>query len=110
MTQNKKLPKAKKSEQGSDKYLNPHDFAFKSALAYPKVARDLIKAHIPSFIAEQTRWNSVKPCKESFLEPRMGDRFVDTLFSAQFKNGKGYFYICAEHQSKPDKLMVIRLW
>ncbi|AIF81042.1 transposase [endosymbiont of Acanthamoeba sp. UWC8] len=52
----------------------------------------------------------MKPESENFLDNSLGKGMVDILFSVNFGEEKGYFYLLVEHQSKPDYWMPFRLY
>lgn len=87
----------------------PHDHFFRAALSNPKVARELLEQHLPAAIQKIMQWDSVRPCKESYVDPDLNEKIVDALFSVNLKDKTGYIYLLAEHQSTPDKLMPFRI-
>ncbi len=88
----------------------PHDAFFKKAMANPRVAKEFFEAHLPLEIRDKFDLTTLKPENESFLDNSLGKGIVDMLFSVQFGEEKGYFYLLVEHQSKPDYFMPFRLY
>jgi len=87
----------------------PHDRLFRKAVSDVRVAKGLMLRHLPKDIKEHVDFNSLKLCKESYIDENLKLHSVDALFSVNIFGDEGYIYILLEHQSKPEKLMPLRM-
>ena len=71
----------------------------------PKVALEFFEAHLPAYIKDKVDLSTLIPQKESYIDDHLRMQLVDVLFSVDFKDGQGYFYVLMEHSSKPDRLL-----
>jgi recombination-promoting nuclease RpnB len=90
---------------------NPHDKMFRAAMQYPQVAREFLDSHLPENIKKNLDLSTITVCPNSFIDEELKLLQSDVLFKAKAKASgeETYFYVLAEHQSKPDKLMPFRL-
>jgi len=88
----------------------PHDRFFKTMMAIPDVNREFLIANLPSDILDLIDLDTIKFHKESFIDQQLKLNMVDILVETKFNDIPGYIYVLAEHQSKPDKLMPLRIW
>ena len=93
----------------SHKHLSLHDHFFRSAMTEPKVIQEFFQRYLPVDIKKITDWESIKLEKDSFIDDKLKLQIVDMLYSANFDDRKGYFYVIVEQQSTVDKLMSFRL-
>jgi len=91
------------------KHLSLHDHFFRSAMAEPKVIREFFQKYLPPEIKKITDWDSIQLEKDSFIDDQLKLQIVDMLYSVNFGDRKGYFYVIVEQQSTVDKLMAFRL-
>ena len=88
---------------------HPHDALFSSTMSDLRVAKSFFREHLPSNILELTNLDSLQICKESFVDKELRKETTDILYSVNLSKKTSYFYLLAEHQSKPDKWMPFRL-
>jgi predicted transposase/invertase (TIGR01784 family) len=87
-----------------------HDPFFRKALENPLVAQEFFNTHLPEDIKKLIDLNSLKLEQDTFVEPNLTKTACDVLFAVNFADSKGYLYILAEQQLKPDPLMAFRLF
>jgi len=90
-------------------HLSPHDRFFRSAMINQKVSHEFFSLHLPENIKNIVAFNSIKLQKDSFINDNLKSQISDLLFSAEFNQRPGYFYLLVEHQSTPQKLMPLRM-
>ena len=88
---------------------NPHDKLFRAAMQYPEVAHEFLDMHLPEYIKKNLDFSSITTCPNTFVDEDLKLLHSDVLLKALVSGSKTYFYILAEHQSKPDPLMPFRL-
>jgi predicted transposase/invertase (TIGR01784 family) len=89
---------------------SPHDALFKAVLGQPEHARGALRAVVPPAIAETLDWPTLAPCAGTFIDPALGERHTDVLFSAAWRGGgEALVYLLFEHQSTSDSRMAFRL-
>ena len=88
---------------------NPHDKLFRAAMQYPEVAHEFLEMHLPEYIKKNLDFSSITTCPNTFVDEDLKLLHSDVLLKALVSGSKTYFYILAEHQSKPDPLMPFRL-
>ena len=86
-----------------------HDKLFRASMQYPEVAKEFLELHLPESILKQLDLNSIVVCPNSYIDEELQLLQSDVLLKAQISNQETYFYILAEHQKQPDKLMPFRL-
>ena len=91
------------------KIQNPHDKLFRASMQYPEVAREFLELHLPQSIQKELDFNSIITCPNTFIDQDLKLLQSDVLLKATVFNEEAYLYIFAEHQSKPDPLMPLRL-
>ena len=79
----------------------PHDLFFRDALARPEVAEGLLKKHLPEKILKLVDLKTLKPTKESFVEPDSSIVITDVLFKAKINQKPGYLHLLCEHEGGP---------
>lgn len=88
---------------------NPHDRLFRASMQYPEVAKEFLQLHLPSSILNKIDWNTLIVCPNNFIDDELKLLQSDVLLKAYIEGKEAFFYILAEHQMKPDKLMAFRL-
>ena len=91
------------------KIQNPHDKLFRASMQYPEVAREFLELHLPEAIKKGLDFDSIITCPNTFIDQDLKLLQSDVLLKATVFNEEAYLYILAEHQSKPDPLMPLRL-
>ena len=90
--------------------LSLHDKFFKASLQDKRIAQDFFKAHLPAYLKKMIDWSSLSLQPGSFIDSCYASAYSDILYQADFLGEPGYLYVLTEHQSKPDRLMPLRLW
>lgn len=88
---------------------SPHDKYFKEAFGDVAVVQDFVKHYLSEEILGIIKVTTLKPLKESFIQEKMQEYFVDLLFEVQFGEQKGYLYFLFEHKSYKDPLFAVQL-
>jgi predicted transposase YdaD len=80
---------------------NPHDKFFRAAMCEREVALAYFKTRLPTAILRRTNMNTLMARPETFVDAQLTAFMSDALFSVEFQNQPGYFYLLAEHFSTP---------
>jgi predicted transposase/invertase (TIGR01784 family) len=94
---------------GKKKKRKKHDSLFRKALENPIAAREFLTVHLPPAVLKLVDLENITLEKESFIEKNLKSYISDVLFSTKIANKEAYIFVLAEHQSKPDPLMAMRL-
>ncbi|MFZ5889457.1 MAG: Rpn family recombination-promoting nuclease/putative transposase [Myxococcota bacterium] len=86
-----------------------HDKFFKWALRIPEHAAGEFKAILPPELIEAIDLSSLTLLQSDLVSQRLDERFSDALFRADFRGHAGYLWLLLEHQSEPDRFMVLRV-
>ncbi len=110
------LPMAKKEKKEVPKKetlkeRNIHDHYFKHTFGHPKVAGSFLKKSLSKELLAQIDLSTLQKRDKEFLPKKYrGSRYSDLLYSVKKKDGGDVFFLLhLEAQSKPDKLMGIRV-
>jgi hypothetical protein len=87
----------------------PHDAIFKVAFEQPAHAGALFRELLPASLANEIAWDSLTLEPSSFIDPALGSRLGDLLFSARIGNQKAFLYVLLEHQSSNDGMLTLRV-
>ena len=87
-----------------------HDKLFKLSMQNHSIAKDFFRGHLPESIQSRCNWPTLKLCKETFVNKDYHAHAADVLYSVNIDGRQSYLYLLSEHQSKPDRLMPLRLW
>jgi len=89
---------------------NPHDRLFRFAFQDLDIARDEIRAVLPSAVAAQLRLDDLSIEQEHLPEPDLSERFCDVLYRVPaVDGGERFVWLLLEHQSTHHPLMAFRL-
>lgn len=88
---------------------NPHDRLFRASMQYPEVAKEFLAMHLPAELYSKLDLKSLVICPNSFIDEELKLLQSDVLLKVLVAGHETYFYILAEHQKKPEKLMPFRL-
>ena len=88
---------------------NIHDKLFRASMQYPELAREFLELHLPEDIKNNIDFSSIVVCPNSFIDEELKLLQSDVLFKVLISGKETYLYILAEHQSKADPLMALRL-
>jgi predicted transposase YdaD len=88
---------------------NPHDALFKAAFQNPAYEAAELRAMMPAALARRIDWTTLTLQPGSFVDPTLGDRHSDILFSVRIGAEDAFIYLLFEHQSKVDRFLVLRM-
>lgn len=87
----------------------PHDHLFKSTFSQPEHAIEFFRSALPPEVVRHIDFASLQVEPESFIDDKLRARFSDLLFSVRIARHRAYLYLLFEHQSRPERLMCVRL-
>ena len=88
---------------------SPHDHYFRTAMSDKRVSREFFEHYLPQAILTIADLDSLCLQKSTFIDEMLQASMADMLYTVNFNERPGYFYIIVEHQRKPDKWMAYRL-
>ncbi|MEI6529707.1 MAG: Rpn family recombination-promoting nuclease/putative transposase [Candidatus Falkowbacteria bacterium] len=90
---------------------NPHDRIFRTSLSNVEVAKDFLKTHLPRYILNSIKLNSLSICPNSYITADLAESLSDILYQVKtITTGVDcYLYTLIEHQSDPTWDMPIRI-
>ncbi|MEJ2415400.1 MAG: Rpn family recombination-promoting nuclease/putative transposase [Exilibacterium sp.] len=91
------------------KIVNPHDSFFHAAMEHPPVAIDFLNHHLPEKIRQGLDVESLRLLPTTYVDTNLRNRFSDVVFHCKLADKPAYIGILVEHQSKPDKLLQLRV-
>lgn len=74
-----------------------------------RVSREFFEHYLPQAILTIADLDSLCLQKSTFIDETLQASMADMLYTVNFNERPGYFYIIVEHQRKPDKWMAYRL-
>ncbi|MCC6666176.1 MAG: Rpn family recombination-promoting nuclease/putative transposase, partial [Polyangiaceae bacterium] len=89
--------------------MQPHDRLFRAVFSEPEHAEGLLRVALPSALAQQIDWTTLRPLRAGLVDSALQARYADVLFSVQLAGRPAILHLLVEHQSKPDRLMPLRL-
>ncbi len=87
----------------------PHDAFFRRSLSHIAVAKDFLKAHISSALAERINWKTLRSTDKSFVKEVLKQLHSDVVYQCQLDGKSAYIYTLIEHQSTPDPQLPFRI-
>lgn len=88
---------------------NSHDRFFRQSLSDLSIAKDFFATHLPSKILAIVDLNSLKICKESYIDPALKECIDDIVYQVNLKAyNNSIMYFALEHQSTSKRLMAFR--
>jgi predicted transposase/invertase (TIGR01784 family) len=79
---------------------NPHDRFFKTVFGRTEVAAEFLERYLPAEVAATLDWATLRPEKETFLDPQLTQHPADLLYAVTLHGGEaGYVYVLFEHKS-----------
>ena len=88
---------------------SPHDPFVKTVFADLAHAADELRAVLPPALVARIDWSTLAREPGSFVDEALRSRLTDILFSMRTKEGRELrVYVLFEHQSQPDRWMVLR--
>jgi hypothetical protein len=93
----------------ADAIHNPHDKLFKHLLGEKENAASFLRSNLPESMVRHLDFDSMEVLQASFIDAQYVQSEADLLISVGIAGSPGFVYVLLEHQSSPDKLMVLRL-
>jgi predicted transposase/invertase (TIGR01784 family) len=75
----------------------------------PEHAAGELAAVLPKAVLDTFDKDSLELVQGDFVGQKLDERFSDALFKASFRGTPGYVWFLLEHQSEPDRFMVLRM-
>lgn len=99
----------KNKEKNKDVISQAHDIFFRTIMQDKRVARDFLENHLPPDLLKITDLSVLEAQPRSFIDDVRRESIVDVLFKTKINGKEGFIYLLVEHQSRPDKLMPLRV-
>lgn len=95
----------------SAKRIKSDDF-FKKIMSQEIAAREFLDAYLPPSFKALVDLSQIKIESESYITDDLKKRLSDIVYSLKLKGSseEAYAYVLIEHQSKPDRMMALRMW
>jgi predicted transposase/invertase (TIGR01784 family) len=88
---------------------SPHDALVKRTLGDPRHAAGELRAVLPPELVDAIDWATLRRQPGSFVDPALGTRHTDVLFSAALQGREALLYVVLEAQRTADPTMPVRL-
>lgn len=88
---------------------SPHDALFKAAFSDVDEVTPLLRAVLPTQLAEAIDWGSLKLEPGTFVDDALKARVTDLLFVCRVGRRRAFLYLLVEHQSRSDRWMAFRV-
>jgi predicted transposase YdaD len=90
----------RKKPRKNQKSHHPHDKYARSALQNRELAIDMIRLSVPEQLRDTIDLESLRPGRESFVDEKMTEHFLDVCYNGRMKNGENLrVSILFEHKS-----------
>ena len=93
----------------SKKIHHVHDGFFRVAMTNLKVAKDLLKAHLPKKLDKQIDWDTLQITNKSYVDENLKQTFSDMVYRCQINGRESYIYALIEHQTEPYFLLPFKV-
>jgi recombination-promoting nuclease RpnB len=98
------------SKHSTEKRINKaHDHFFRRMMSDKCVAKSFFEAHLSKEVLAQLDLNTLELQPTSYIDDRRKESIIDLLFKTKIAGEEGYLYLFIDHQSRPDKLMPVRV-
>jgi len=87
----------------------PNDKFYKLSMGELSVAQDFLRAYLPEGLSQKIDWSTLKPEKNSFIDPAYNANEADVIYSFKLKEHTAYVYTLCEQQTEIDVYMAFRL-
>ncbi|MGW6423141.1 Rpn family recombination-promoting nuclease/putative transposase [Nocardia sp. NPDC055053] len=88
---------------------SPHDALCRRILGRPENAASELRSQLPEAFVAQADWSTLRLLPSGYVSAHLRSRYGDLLFSVEVEEQPTFVYCLVEHQSRPDKLMALRL-
>lgn len=93
----------------SNNLQHAHDKSFKRMLSHPRIAKEMLEQHLPTHLLNILDLESLEISKSSYIDERLRESASDILYQLKTRDANDcYVYALIEHQSSPDKNMMLR--
>ncbi|MGW4633878.1 Rpn family recombination-promoting nuclease/putative transposase [Nocardia sp. NPDC004415] len=93
----------------ADEWSAPHDAVCRHVFSCPENAASELCSQLPESFVAQVDWSTLTLLPSGYVSTHLRPRYGDLLFSARVEGQTAFIYCLIEHQSRPDKLMALRL-
>ena len=94
-----------------------HDEAVKEYFSDIETAKSFFTEYLPADIVNNVDFNTMRICKDSFLNKKLAKYFSDILYQADLNNIDLFIYLLIDHKSREEPFMgfqflkyMIRIW
>src|ERR671925_2436542 len=87
----------------------PHDSLFRFVFGKPVHAASELRAVLPPPLADRLDLASLRPVNGSFVDEELKNRHCDVLMRTRLDGRQAFVYLVIEHQSRPDRMMPLRM-
>lgn len=101
------IPYEKKQKKSG--VIQQHDKFFRDIMLDNRVAQDFLKAYLPADVLAITDFDCLELQPRVLSDETRSESAVDVLFKTKISGRDAYFFILAEHQNVPDKMMPFRV-
>ena len=113
-----KREKKKKTAKNPDrKPRSLHDEAVKEYFSDIEMAKIFFTEYLPAEVVKNLDFNTLRICKDSFLNKRLAKYFSDILYQANIENIDIFIYLLIDHKSREEPFMgfqflkyMVRIW
>jgi predicted transposase YdaD len=98
-----------KSSPSGAEITDPHDKLFREALSNPADAAGLLRAVLPTALANELALDDLQPQPGSFVDEELRLSQSDVLLLTKCRGRDAYVYVLFEHKSSPDRWAVFQL-
>ena len=88
-----------------------HDTAYKQLFSHPDMVRDLLRAFVPGTWVGDADFSTLTAVPASFVSDSNAptQRHADLVWKLRLRSSWVYVYLMLEFQSRPDRLMALRM-
>ncbi len=86
-----------------------HDKFVKETFSDVEVTSDFMQNYLPTEVLDIIELSTLKPLKDSFINPDLEEAFSDLLFGVNMNGIPGYIYLLFEHKSQQTKDISLQL-
>ena len=81
----------------SKKIHHVHDGFFRVAMTNLKVAKDLLKAHLPKKLVKQIDWDTLQITNKSYVDQKLRQFMSDMVYKCTLQGREAYIFLLIEH-------------
>lgn len=93
----------------AEKIHHIHDGFFKVAMINLKVAKDLLKAHLPDKLVKRIDWDTVQITNKSYVDENLRQIFSDVVYKCTIDGQAAYLFLLVEQQTMPYFLLPFKV-